>query len=109
MPFDPALAARIRSLVPPEAVEKKLFGGLGFSIGGHLATSAYKDGGLMIRCAKEDWAGFLTEPGARPMLRKDKPISGWVRIAADAVVGDAELAHWVGRGVDFAAGQPPKR
>lgn len=110
MAFDPDLADRIRAAMPPGivATEKKMFGGYGFLVGGHAATSAYKDGGLMIRCAKEDWEGLLAEPGARPMLRKDKPVSGWVLIDADAVADDAALAVWVERGISFAAAQPPK-
>jgi hypothetical protein len=108
MPHDPALTARIRALVPPGTTEKRLFGGHAFLRGGHLATSAYKDGGLMIRCGEADWAAFTAEPGARPMLRKDKPVSGWVLIAADAVQHEASLARWVARGVAHAEAQPPK-
>jgi len=108
MAYDPALAARIRAAVPAATTEKRLFGGLGFLRGGNLATSAYRDGGLMIRCAKDDWQGFIDEAGARPMLRKDKPVSGWVLITADAVAEDAELARWVARGVAFAESQPVK-
>lgn len=108
MPFDPALADRIRTLVPAGATEKKMFGAHGFFLGGNVAASAYKDGGLMIRCAHDDTAALTAEPGARPMERGGKPVRGWVLVSADAVADDTALARWVARGVAFAASQPAK-
>jgi len=100
MAYDPDLAARIRAIAGPDAQEKKLFGGLGFLVGGNLAASAYKDGGLMIRCAADDWSAFVEEDGARSMLRKGKPVSGWVLVAA-AEVGEppdqSPCSRWSGR------------
>ncbi len=110
MAYDEALANRIRSLMAgtPGLAEKKMFGGLGFLVNGHLAASAYRGGDLMIRCGKDDWHAFCAEDGARPMTRKDEPVSGWVIIAAGAVTDDDALRLWVERGRDFAAAQPPK-
>jgi hypothetical protein len=108
MAFDPTLAARIRTIAGADVQEKKLFGGLGFLVNGNLAASAYKDGGLMIRCAAHDWPLFTEEAGARPMLRKGNPVSGWVLVAADDVANDSTLIYWVQRGLDFAAKQPSK-
>ena len=63
---------------------------------------------LMIRCSGEDWQAFCSEDGARPMLRKGAPVSGWVLIAADAVRDEQSLAKWVQRGLAHAEAQPPK-
>ena len=51
MPYGADLANRIRELIAAEAgvVEKKMFGGLAFLIGGHLSVSASGRGGLMVR------------------------------------------------------------
>ncbi len=110
MADDEQLATRIRGLMAgtPGLVEKKMFGGLGFIVNGHMATSAYKGGDLMIRCGKDDWPAFTAEAGARPMERGGKAMSGWVIIDAGAVDDDAELARWVHRGRDHASAQPPK-
>jgi hypothetical protein len=110
MAYDEALAERIRAAVSNEAGvrERKMFGGLAFLLNGNLAVGAYKDGGLMIRCSNDDWQAFLTEDGARPMLRKGNPVSGWVLIAAEAVHDDASLGEWVRHGLAHAAAQPPK-
>ncbi len=110
MAYDETLANRIRSLMAgtPGFSEKKMFGGLGFLVNGHLAASAYRGGDLMIRCGKEDWEAFLAEDGARPMTRGREPVTGWVLIAASAVADDDALRFWVERGRDYAAAQPPK-
>jgi hypothetical protein len=110
MAYDEELANRIRTILTgtPGLTEKKMFGGLGFMINGRAAGSAYKGGDLMIRCAKDDWAGFIEEEGDRAMERGGKPVSGWVLIDNDAVADDADLEKWVGRGRDHAASQPPK-
>lgn len=110
MAYDEALANRIRSLMAgtPGLAEKKMFGGLGFLVNGHLAASAYRGGDLMIRCGKDDWRDFCAEDGARPMTRKGAPVTGWVVIAPRVVTDDDALRLWVERGRDFAAAQPPK-
>lgn len=57
MAYDEGPANRIRSMMAgtPGLAGKKMFGGLGFLVNGHLAASAYRDGDLMIRCARDDW------------------------------------------------------
>ncbi len=110
MAYDEGLAQRIREQIEgtPNLAEKKMFGGLGFMVGGHMAVSAYKGGDLMIHCGKEESAAYIREPGARPMERGGKAMKGWVIVSADAVEEDADLAKWVCRGRDYAMAQPPK-
>jgi len=110
MAYDPELADRIRDLVgaTPGIRERKMFGGLVFLVDGNIAASAYKDGGLMIRSSAEDWEAFCSDDGARPMLRKGAPVSGWVLVESQAVQSQSSLAEWVERGLAHAAAQPPK-
>src|ERR1700746_3837829 len=51
MAYDEELANRIRELVAGEdgVVEKKMFGGLAFLIGGNMSVSASGRGGLLLR------------------------------------------------------------
>jgi len=51
MPYDEALAARIREILAAEPAlsEKKMFGGIAFLIGGNMAVAASGHGGLMVR------------------------------------------------------------
>ena len=110
MPYDPVLADRIRTLLAgtPGLVEKKMFGGIGWTIGGHMACGAHNDLRLMIRCSKEDFPIFLEEPGADAMRRGETAVTGWVLVDADAVAKDEDLARWVDRGREHAASLPPK-
>jgi hypothetical protein len=110
MPYDEGLAERIRERIDgtPGLAEKKMFGGLAFLVNGHIAAAASKSGDMMIRCSKEDWEAYCAEPGAHPMKRGGKGMTGWVIIEIDAVSEDPALDAWVRRGRDHAASQPPK-
>ena len=51
MAYDEALADRIRALLEgaPLLTEKKMFGGLGFMLGGNMAVAASGQGGILVR------------------------------------------------------------
>ena len=51
MAYDEDLADRVRELVAeePDVVEKKMFGGLAFLIGGNMAIAASGQGGVLVR------------------------------------------------------------
>src|SRR5690348_12366613 len=64
MAYDVELADRLRDLVEvaTEGVavtEKKMFGGLAFLVGGHMAVAASSQGGLLLRCAPEQTAELV--------------------------------------------------
>jgi hypothetical protein len=110
MAYDESLAARIREHLAGEPVsEKKMFGGLAFLLGGHLAVSASGQGGLLVRCDPADTAALLAESGvARMEMGGRGPMEGWLRVSADAVVDDEALERWVGRGLGYARSLPAK-
>ena len=110
MPYSEALAARIRSFLEGQEglVEKKMFGGIGWTIRGNMACGAHKDGRLMIRCGREDFPGFIAEAGADAMKRGATPMTGWVLVDPEGLVEDTALHHWLARGRDYAAGLPAK-
>lgn len=53
--YDEDLAQRIRALVGTEhgLTEKKMFGGLAFLVGGHMAIAASGRGGILVRVGPE--------------------------------------------------------
>jgi TfoX/Sxy family transcriptional regulator of competence genes len=110
MAYDEALAERIREHLLGEPVEeKRMFGGLAFLLGGHLAVSASGKGGLMVRVAPTQTGELLAEPGASPMEMGGRgPVAGWLRVSADAVADEDALSRWVERGVAYARSLPPK-
>jgi len=109
MAYDEVLADRIRELtagVP--VVEQKMFGGLAFLLGGHLAVAASSQGGLLVRVEPAETDALLAEPGTGPMQRGGRgPMAGWLRVDSEVVVEEEALATWVQRGLDHAASLPP--
>jgi TfoX/Sxy family transcriptional regulator of competence genes len=109
MAYDEELAERIRGLLPDLPVtEKKMFGGLAFLVGGHMAVVASGKGGLMLRCEPADTERLLSEPGAGPMEMRGREMDGWLRVTSEAVAEDTALSRWVEVGTTYAGTLPPK-
>ena len=104
---DEALADRIRGLLAaePDVKEQRMFGGLAFLVGGHMAVAVSGEGGLMARVDPDETDALLAEPGAGPMVMRGRPMRGWLRVEMDAD-GDAE--PWVSRGLAYVRSLPPK-
>ena len=78
MAYDEDLANRIRELIAdePNLTEKKMFGGLAFLIGGHMAITASREGGVLVRVDPDD-AGRLAETtGATVAVMGGRPMTG---------------------------------
>ncbi len=110
MAYDEDLANRIREIIGPEPllVEKKMFGGLAFLIGGHMSVSVSGRGGLLLRCDPAETDALRAKPGAGPFEMRGKAMDGWLRIEEDAVKTKRQLERWVARGVAYARSLPPK-
>jgi hypothetical protein len=110
MAYDEALAARIRKLVGDgaEVSEQKMFGGLAFLTGGNMAVAASGPGGLLVRVDPAASDELVATTGARPMEMRGRSMQGWLRVDAEDVASDEELARWVERGVGYARSLPAK-
>ena len=104
MPYDEDLAQRVRELIGAEddLEEKRMFGGIGFMLGGNLAVAASGQGGLLIRVDPQSAPALLTEPGAGPMQMRGREVEGWLRVDREALEKSDALEAWVERGVDRA-------
>jgi TfoX N-terminal domain len=111
MAYDEDLANRIRELIAdePGLVEKKMFGGLAFLIGGHMSVSASGKGGLLLRVAPEETDALLAKPHAAPFEMRGRTMDGWLRIEPEGVKTKRQLEPWVRRGVAYARSLPPKQ
>ncbi len=99
MAYDEELAARIRELIAGEdgVVEKKMFGGLAFLIGGNMSVSASGQGGMLLRVDPAESEALLDEPHAQPFVMRGRAMDGWLRVdpagledrARSEAVGDA--------------------
>ena len=110
MPYDADLANRIRECLGDErgVTERKMFGGLAFLAGGHLAVAASGKGGLMVRVDPEETDALTAQAGVEPFEMRGRPLDGWVRVDADGVRTDDRLRDWVERGMSYARSLPPK-
>jgi TfoX/Sxy family transcriptional regulator of competence genes len=109
--YDEDLANRIRELMAgaPGVTEKKMFGGLAFLVGGHMAVSASGQGGLMVRVEPEETDDLIAKPHARLFEMRGRAMQGWLRVDPEGVRTQRQLAPWVTRGVAYARSLPPKR
>jgi hypothetical protein len=108
--YDEDLANRVRELIPVEAdaVERRMFGGLAFLIGGHLSVSVSGRGGLMLRCDPSETDSLLEKPHAAPFEMRGRAMDGWLRVDPDGLRTKRQLERWVARGVAYARSLPPK-
>jgi TfoX/Sxy family transcriptional regulator of competence genes len=109
--YDEELADRVRELLGGEAsvTEKKMFGGLAFLIGGNMAVAASGQGGLLVRVDPTESDTLVATTNARLMEMRGRAMQGWLRVDADDVTADAELARWVDLGAAYARSLPAKR
>lgn len=110
MAYDEKLADRIRDLMPADAgvVEKKMFGGLAFLVGGNMAVAASGQGGLMVRVDPAESAALVAKSNARPMEMRGRQMQGWLRVDTEDVRTKRQLERWVNLGVAFARSLPAK-
>ena len=110
MAYDDDLAERIRELLieEPGVTETKMFGGLAFLVGGHLAIAASRQGGVLVRVDPAASDGLVARTGARHAVMKGRPMDGWLRVDIDNLRTKRQLAAWVSRGTAYARSLAPK-
>jgi len=110
MAYDEVLAQRISDLLEgePGVTSKKMFGGLGFMVEGHMAVAAASGGALMVRADPADGEAWADGETINPMEMRGRPMAGWLLVDSAAVADDDQLGQWVDRGVRFARTLPPK-
>jgi hypothetical protein len=111
MAYDQDLAMRLRELLEDEAdlTEKKMFGGLGFMIGGNLAVSASGQGGLLLRVDPAEAADLVEDEHAERFEMRGRSMDGWLRVRPEGLEDDEALSQWVSIGVKYARALKPKR
>jgi TfoX/Sxy family transcriptional regulator of competence genes len=107
--YDETLAERVRDVISVRDgfSERKMFGGIGFMVGGNMACGVSGDE-LMVRLDPEEAEKALAEEHVRVFDMTGRPMKGWILVAPEATASDQELAGWVDAGADFAASLPPK-
>lgn len=106
MAYDEDLAVRIRQLLADEehVTEMKMFGGLAFLVGGHMALAASGQGGILVRSDPRK----SVPAGSEPAIMRGRPMGGWLRVGDEGLQTKAQLSRWVRIGTAFARSLPPK-
>ena len=109
MAFDEDLAARVRErLARTRGVgEKRLFGGVGFLLDGHLLVCVWKDS-LIVRLGVEQAEAALREAHVGAFDVTGRVMTGWVMVASAGLEEDDQLADWIGRALAFVETLPAK-
>lgn len=111
MAYDRELATRIEALLQPTGTvePKRMFGGVGFMVDGHLAMCVMSDGRILARVGLDADRG-LARPGVEPMVMGGRSMSGWLAVDGALVEDDDALGEWIARCVGFVrSGVLPKR
>lgn len=109
MPYSEELAERVRGTLDGadvEAEERRMFGGLAFMVGGHMAVGVLGDD-LVVRVGADAQQDALAEPHTREMDFTGRTIRSMVYVEPEGLLGDA-LAAWVDRGLELTAALPPR-
>ncbi len=111
MAYDEELAARVRELLAgePELVEKKMFGGLAFLIGGNMAVAASGQGGILVRADPDESKKLVATTDARLLEMRGRAMAGWLRVDPEGLQTKRQLAGWVDLGRTYARSLPRKR
>ena len=109
MAYDEALAQRIEDALAdePGVTSRKMFGGLGFMVEGHLTVAA-TSGGLMVRTDPVSGHEWIDGSSVTQVEMRGRPMPGWLLVSSDEVSDDAVLRTWVERGVAHVRALPPK-
>ncbi|HTW76840.1 MAG TPA: TfoX/Sxy family protein [Thermoplasmata archaeon] len=105
MPFNESLAVRLRVLLP-DAVERRMFGGVGWMERGHLIAGVSHDD-LIVRVPPDETARWLRSPGAKPMM-EGRAMKGWLKVSVRALDDPRALVRWVERSRAATRTLPPK-
>ena len=110
MPFDQALAERVRAALKGtrSLKEKRMFGGLAFLVRGHMCCGIVGDD-LVVRTGPETYETALARPHARPMDFTGRPLRGLVYVSPAGHRTGRELKGWIQTGIKFVSSLPPKR
>lgn len=109
MAYSLELADRIRVALRRRrhVVEKKMFGGVGFLLGGNLCCAVWKDS-LILRLGPDQYDDALAEDHVHLFDITGRPMMGWVMVDPEGIVDHESLSEWLNRAYHFCRSLPPK-
>jgi TfoX/Sxy family transcriptional regulator of competence genes len=109
MAYDLRLAMQVRATLQglKSLSEREMFGGIGFMIAGNMACGINGED-LIVRVGPDAYDAALQQEGVQPFDMTGRPMRGWVVVRGSALTSDADLDHWIQKGVSFARTLPAK-
>lgn len=109
MAYDEKLVERIRRVLveTPGLSENEMFGGMCFSVNGHMACGV-QNSDLVVRVGPDHHQEALRRRHARPMDFTGRPMTGYVYVSEAGHKRKSDLERWVHEGVQFVRALPPK-
>ena len=110
MAYDEELAERIREHLDsaPGISEKKMFGGLAFLVGGHMAIAASGQGDALVRVDPTQSDHLVDTTNAEVAVMRGRPMTGWLLVSLEDLGTEPQLARWVELGAAYARSLSPK-
>jgi hypothetical protein len=100
MAADPELTERVRRWLAGrvDAEEKRMVGGLSWSVGGRMCCGVTGPA-LMVRVGADGVGPALAEPHVRPMELGGRPLRAYVLVDPEGCADDIALGAWLERGL----------
>ena len=104
MAYSQELLERIRAVLADrgDVIEKKMFGGVAFMVGGRMACGPHGDR-LIVRIGNEAAQKYVGRSNVKPMDFTGKVLKSFATIEAEGIRTKAQLRKWVLMAADFAA------
>ena len=74
-----------------------------------MAVAASGQGGVLVRVDPAQSDTLVATTNARLMEMRGRQMQGWLRVGAEDLRSERELATWVERGITYARSLPAKR
>jgi TfoX/Sxy family transcriptional regulator of competence genes len=107
--FDEGLAQRVREILSENLgyEEKKMFGGIGFLLQGHMACVVIRED-LIVRVGEANYTEALLQPDVELFDMTGRAMTGWVVVKEPGYRKDSNLRDWVDQGASYSLTLPPK-
>ena len=109
MAYDEQLADRVRPLLKRRKGfdEKKMFGGVGFLLDGHMCVGVWKQY-LIVRLGKNKHEQTMARPFTKEFDITGRVMKGWAMVEPLGLESDDELRAWVRQAARFTGSLPAK-
>jgi hypothetical protein len=106
---DVAERVRLAMADVPDLIERKMFGGIAFMAGDHMAVGLTGDSRLLVRLGRDGADAAIDRPHVRRMDMTGRPMTSIVVVDPEGFATDDALRAWVDEALAFVGTLPPKR